>query len=271
MKIFSWNVNGIRSVFRTTFRNWLNATDPDIVCLQEIKADFKELSKEYTQIDGYYAYFNSAVKKGYAGIAIYTKIKPLSIETKLGIERFDNEGRYLKLIFKDFTLFNFYIPHGGRIKENLGYKLEVYKKLFDILKPLALKETVLIGDFNIAHTEQDLYFPKQNTNNIMFTSEERKQIDTLIDLGYTDTFRYKYPNKKSYTWWPYMRGLRERDIGWRIDYIFVSEPLVSSIKNAFAQKETLGSDHCPYGVILDKKTEIEEKPIYKKQVSRPLF
>jgi len=264
MKIFSWNVNGIRSVFKTTFRDWLAASDPDIVCLQEIKADFKDLPEDYTQINGYHAYFNSAAKKGYAGVAVYTKIKPLLVETSLGLDRFDNEGRFLKLAFKDFALFNFYIPHGGRKKENLDYKLEVYKKLFSVLEPLASKETVLAGDFNIAHTEQDLYFPKQNENNIMFTPEERKEIGALIDLGYTDTFRYKHPDKKSYTWWPYMNSLRERDIGWRIDYVFVSKPLTASIHDAFTQKEALGSDHCPYGVILNKFTEIIESPIYSK-------
>ncbi len=264
MKIYSWNVNGIRSVFKTSFIDWLKAANPDIVCLQEIKADYEELPKEFTQIDGYYAYFNSAKKKGYAGVAVYTKIKPLSVETKLDINRFDDEGRYLKLIFPDFTLFNFYIPHGGRTKENLRYKLEVYKKLFKILKPLVEKEVIVVGDFNIAHDERDLYNSRQNQNNIMFTVEERKQIDTFIGLGYVDTFRYKYPDKKSYTWWPYMSDLKERNIGWRIDYIFVGKPLVNVIEDAYMEKEIKGSDHCPYGVILNKAVEIKQQPMYEK-------
>ncbi len=267
MKICSWNVKVLRSVFKTSFLDWLKSVNPDIVCLQEIKADYKELPEEITQIDGYYSYFNSAVKKGYAGVAIYTKIKPVSIDTKLGIKRFDNEGRMLKLTFDDFVLFNFYIPHGDRTKEDLGYKLEVYKKLFEALKPLANKQIILAGDFNIAHDEKDLYYPKQNKNNIMFTPEERKQIDNLIKLGYTDTFRYKYPDKKSFTWWPYMSNLRERDIGWRIDYIFVGKPLVKVIDGAYTQKQIIGSDHCPYGIGLNKKIEIKETPIYSK--SRP--
>ncbi|MFH1392878.1 MAG: exodeoxyribonuclease III [Patescibacteria group bacterium] len=253
MKIFTWNVNGIRSIFKTTFRDWLKANKPDIVCLQEIKADFKELSEEYTQIDGYYAYFNSSfLKKGHSGTAVYTKIKPISVETKLGIKRFDNEGRCLKLVFKDFILFNFYIPNGSRDKRDMPYKLGVYEKLFPIFKALANKKVILIGDFNIAHTELDVFNAKQNQNNTMFTPKEREQISKLISLGYTDTFRSKYPEKKSYTWWPYWRNLRARDIGWRIDYCFITKPLKSLIKDIFTQKEILGSDHCPLGIIFNK-------------------
>lgn len=265
MKIFTWNVNGIRSVFRTTFRDWLAANDPDIVCLQEIKADSKELSEEFSKIDGYYAYFNSSsLKKGHSGVAVYTKTKPVSVETKLGIERFDDEGRCLKLTFKDFTLFNFYIPNGGRDKHDIPYKLEIYRKLFLIFRSLANKSTIFAGDFNVAHTELDVYNARQNQNNTMFTLEERQQITKLLSLGYIDTFRYKYPEKESYTWWPYMNGLRGRDIGWRIDYLFVTKSLEPLIKDAFTQREILGSDHGPYGVVLDKPIEITERPTYAK-------
>lgn len=260
MKMFTWNVNGIRSIFKTTFRDWLKANNPDIVCLQEIKADFKELPEEFSQIDGYYAYFNSSsLKKGHSGVAVYTKIKPVSVETKLGIKQFDDEGRCLKLIFKDFILFNFYIPNGSRDKRDMPYKLGVYKKLFPILKTLANKKVILIGDFNIAHTELDVFNAKQNQNNTMFTPEERKQISKLLSLGYIDTFRNKYPDKKSYTWWPYWRNLRARDIGWRIDYCFVTKSLKALIKDVFPQKEILGSDHCPFGIILNKSTKRNRK------------
>lgn len=251
MKIVSWNVNGLRSVFKKDFLGWLKANQPDIVCLQEIKADSQGLPAEYTQIKGYRAYFNSATKKGYAGVAVYTQEKPLSVETKLGLKRFDQEGRFLKLVFKNFILINFYIPHGGRAKENLKYKLEAYAKILKLVKPLAKKKTILIGDFNIAHTELDLERPKNNKDNIMFTPEERKQLDALIGLGYADTFRLRYPDKKAYTWWPYWGGLRARDVGWRIDYAFVSRPLVKKVEGAFMQKEVGGSDHCPYGVVFD--------------------
>lgn len=267
MKIYSWNVNGIRSVFRTTFRDWLRSTDPDIVCLQETKADYTELSEEYTQIDGYYAYFNSSfLRKGHSGVAVYTKIKPLSVETKLGIERFDDEGRCLKLTFKDFVLYNFYIPNGGRDKHDIPYKLEVYKKLFSIFRNEAEKEAILLGDFNIGHREIDVYNAKQNVNNTMFTPEERKQLDTLLSLGYVDSFRNKYPEKKAYSWWPYMGELRENDIGWRIDYIYVSKKLEPLILDASTHREVLGSDHGAIGLILDKKIETDEKLVYKKTV-----
>lgn len=266
MKIISWNVNGIRSVFRTTFLSYLKECDPDIICLQEIKADFNELTDEFSKIDGYYAYFNSSsLKKGHSGVAIYTKIKPLSVETKLGINRFDDEGRCLKLTFDDFILFNFYIPNGGRDKHDIPYKLEVYKQLFPIFKSLADKNVILTGDFNIAHSEIDVFNFKQNYGNTMFTPQEREQLTTLLSLGYIDTFRYKYPEKKSYTWWPYMADLRDRDIGWRIDYFYVTESLKPLIRDAFMQREVLGSDHGPLGLVLDKEVKITERPIYKKE------
>ena len=146
----------------------------------------------------------------------------------------------------------------------MAYKLGVYKKLFPIFRSLADKNVTLAGDFNIAHTELDVYNAKQNQNNTMFTPEEREQITKILSLGYTDTFRYKYPEKNSYTWWPYMNNLRERDIGWRIDYCFVTKSLKPLIEDAFTQRETLGSDHAPYGIILDKPVEITERPTYVK-------
>lgn len=267
MKIFSWNVNGIRSVFKTTFKEWLRTNDPDIICLQEIKADRTDLSEEFTQIDGYYAYFNSGLRKGHAGVVVYTKSKPISIETKLGIERFDDEGRCLKLTFKDFTLFNFYIPNGARDKSNIGYKLSVYSKLFPIFQSLTDTSVILTGDFNIAHTEMDLIYPKQNQNNTMFTPEERKQLDTLLEIGYVDAFRYKYPNKKLYTWWPYAFNCRENDKGWRIDYFFVTKNLKDSITEVFMQREVLGSDHGPLGLILDIKLDAAEEVQWTKAPS----
>lgn len=270
MKIISWNVNGIRSVFKTTFKEWLKATDPDILCLQEVKAEHTELAEEFTEIDGYYAYFNSStLRKGHSGVAIYTKIKPLSVETKLGIERFDDEGRCLKLTFKDFTLFNFYIPNGSRDQHEIPYKLEVYKKLFTIFKSISDKKVILTGDFNIAHTELDVFHAKQNVNNTMFTPIEREQITKLINLGYIDTFRYKYPDRKEYTWWSYAYNARENNIGWRIDYFFVTKSILPLVRDSFTQKEALGSDHGPCGIRLDLKMELGEKPVYKKVEIQP--
>lgn len=268
MKIVTWNVNGIRSVFKTTFLEWLRTEDPDIVCLQEIKADSNELPDEFRHIDGYYSYFHSAHKKGYSGVAVYTKVQPKAVETVLGIERFDVEGRGLKLTFQDFILFNFYIPHGGRMKGSLDYKLDVYKRIFATLKDLHSKEVILAGDFNIAHTHLDLYNSKQNENNTMFTPQERRQLDTLTSLGYVDTFRKVFPEKKAYTWWPYANEARERDVGWRIDYIFVTKNLEGAIKDVFMRKETRGSDHGAFGLILNKNFETKDKPIYPKRPSQ---
>jgi exodeoxyribonuclease III len=269
MKIVSWNVNGIRSIFKTTFREWLRATDPDIVCIQETKCDWIELDEEYTQLDGYYAYFSSSSRrKGHSGVVVYTKVKPLAVETKLGIERFDEEGRCLKLVFDDLTLFNFYIPHGSRDPDDMSYKLGVYRQLIPLLRTLSGKNTVLAGDFNIAHTELDLVHAKTNQDNLMFTPAERAQIGMLLEAGYVDTFRHIYPDTRSYTMWMYGAGFRENDIGWRIDYIFVSKPLQDAIADAFTQRETLGSDHGPLGVVLDKALEPGEPPVHVKRESQ---
>src|SRR3989344_4141594 len=265
MKIVSWNVNGIRSVFRTTFREWLKSADPDIICLQEVRADHAELSSEFTEVDGYYAFFNSGLRKGHSGVVVYTKAKPILVETKLGIERFDDEGRCLKLTFKDFTLFNFYIPNGGREKENMGYKLNVYQKLFPILESIARQNVILAGDFNIAHTEMDLHYPKQNQNSTMFTPDERKQITALLDLDYIDAFRYKYPEKRQYTWWSYAFNSREKDTGWRIDYFFVTKTILPLVEDVFMERGVAGSDHGPCDIILNKNFDIVDRPVYTKK------
>jgi len=248
MKILSWNVNGIRAVYKKGFLEWFNKTVADIICLQEIKAQKEQIPDDLINPKGYYPYFNSASKKGYSGVAVYSKTKPEKAEYKLGMKRFDQEGRILKLKYPKFTLINIYLPHGGRGKENLDYKLESYKYLLNYLKRNKSKNIILIGDFNIAHQEIDLARPKHNQNNIMFTLEERKQIDKIIKIGFTDTFRKFNQKTGNYTWWPYYRNCRERNIGWRIDYVFASKNL--KLKNAFILKNVSGSDHCPIGVEL---------------------
>ncbi|PJC76743.1 exodeoxyribonuclease III [Candidatus Shapirobacteria bacterium CG_4_8_14_3_um_filter_39_11] len=248
MKIVSWNVNGLRAVFNKGFSKWLKEIDAGIVCLQEIKLQEFQLSKQLISPGNYLSYFNFAEKKGYSGVGVYTKEKPLTIENQLGLGRFDQEGRILKLEYPDFTLINLYIPHGGRKKENLQYKLDVYKTLLDQLKNLNSKKIIMIGDFNVAHEEIDLARPKDNHKNIMFTTEERKQLDEIVDLGFIDTFRKFNKKGGNYTWWPYFVNARERNLGWRIDYIFVSKPLWNKLKDAFILKDVYGSDHCPVGI-----------------------
>ncbi len=248
MRIVSWNVNGLRAVARKGFSLWLKKSKADIVCLQEIKAHPSQLTPDLINPEGYYSYFNSAQKKGYSGVAVYSREKPQQVETKLGLERFDQEGRILKLTFSDFVLINLYLPQGGRDKQNLEYKILSYKYLLDYLKKNKEKNIIFLGDFNIAHQEIDLARPQANKNSIMFTPEERKQIDKILSLNFIDTFRELHPQEKLYSWWPYFYHARERDIGWRIDYVFISPPLRKRLKSAFILSDILGSDHCPIGI-----------------------
>lgn len=248
MKIVSWNVNGIRAVYKRNFLEWLGNANADIVCLQETKAQPEQLNPDLIKPRNYYSYFNSAVKKGYSGVAVYTIKEPLKIEQNLGLKRFEDEGRILSLEYSDFILINIYLPHGGRKKENLDYKLETYSYLLNYLRKIKDKQIILIGDFNIAHNEIDLARPKQNKNNIMFTKEEREQINKIIDLGFTDTFRELNKNEQRFTWWPYSNNARQRNLGWRLDYVLVSQQLMQRLKKAFILSDVTGSDHCPIGV-----------------------
>lgn len=250
MKIVSWNVNGLRSVCRKNFLTWLPTSDIDIICLQEIKVNICQLDSEVTEIKDYNFICNSAIKKGYSGTAIYSKEKPINVKKHIGFEKFDNEGRYIESHFKNFILINIYLPHGGRQKEKLDYKLLCYKYLLKRLKSLKNKNVIITGDFNIAHHEIDLERPKSNKNNIMFTEKEREQITDIIKLGYIDSFRKYNVEGGHYTWWPYLASARERNIGWRIDYIFTSNSLDKKIKKANICKNIFGSDHCPIEIDL---------------------
>lgn len=247
MKIISWNVNGVRAIFKKGFLKWFKKTKADIICLQEIKAQYEQIPKEMEDCKNF-SFFNLGQKRGYSGVAVYTMERPLKTETRLGLKRFDQEGRMLDLRYPDFNLINLYLPQGGRKKENLPYKLEVYKKLFEYLKKYKNKKVILVGDFNIAHREIDLARPKQNQKSTMFTPAEREQIKNLINLGFVDTFRHFHPQEKEYTWWPYFYQARKRNLGWRIDYVFVSSKLISKVKKAFILPGVEGSDHCPVGI-----------------------
>ena len=251
MKIMSWNVNGLRSVERKGFLNWLEKNSPEVLCLQEIKVTEDRLKEEFKNLKGYSSYFNFADELGYSGVAVFTKQKPKFVETTLGLKRFDKEGRFLRLDFNDFILINIYIPHGGRKKENLRYKIDVYKSLIKYLSKLKDQKVILTGDFNIAREDIDLARPKQNKNNIMFTQEERYIIKSLVNAGFIDTFRSQHPNQKDwYTWWPYAFEARERNLGWRIDYIFITKKVQDKLESSFIQPKDKGSDHCPIGIEL---------------------
>ncbi len=249
MKIISWNVNGLRSVYRKGFIKRLENSNADIVCLQEIKIQKEQIPKDLLLNDSYhFNYYNFGIKKGYAGVAVLTKQKPKSVKLTLGLKRFDKEGRILILEYLNFSLINLYLPHGGRGKENLDYKLEVYDYLLNYLKKIKDQRVILIGDFNIAHSELDLARPKDNLKNTMFTLEERKKLDDLLNLGFVDTFRCFNRDGGNYTWWPYYRDARARNLGWRIDYAFVSKSMVKNLKDVFILKDIMGSDHCPIGI-----------------------
>ena len=246
MNIVSWNVNGLRAVARRGFTDWLAGSDIDLLCVQEIKIDSESLIPALSDVAGYHSYFGHAVKKGYSGVAVYSKAKPLNvIRDVFGDERFKQEGRTLLLEFDTFALLNVYIPHGGRDKTNLEYKLKAYNDLLSFLGGYKGKPLILAGDFNVAHYAIDLARPNQNRNNIMFTADERKRLDRIEAEGYTDSYRLLNPDTVGYTWWPYMANARERNIGWRIDYIFVPSALQGFIESATIMPEVLGSDHCP--------------------------
>ncbi|MFH0974878.1 MAG: exodeoxyribonuclease III [Spirochaetota bacterium] len=255
MKIISWNVNGIRAVYKKGCLMPLFNENPDILCLQETKASEELLVKELRNIEGYSSYFSSAEKKGYSGVCIYSKEKPKKIEHGFGIKEFDCEGRILIAYYTDFVLFNIYYPNGKASKERLNYKMNFYNAFLDFADNLKKNGSSIImcGDVNTAHAEIDLARPKENETTSGFLPEEREWIDRLISHGYIDTFRIFTKEGGHYSWWDYKTGARERNIGWRIDYFFVSESINKKIKSAFIMKEIMGSDHCPIGIEFNGK------------------
>jgi len=247
MEIYSWNVNGIRAVQKKGFIDWVIKEQPDILCLQETKASIEQLDQELISIDGYFSYFSSGERKGYSGVATYTRKEPISVKYGIGIERFDNEGRILITEYSDFTLLNIYFPNGQKDEERLQYKLDFYDAVLDYcddLKKLG-KKLIILGDYNTAHKEIDLKNPKENEKYSGFLPIERAWIDKFISHGYIDTFRRLYPEEIKYSWWSYRFKARERGIGWRIDYQFVSDNMIDMVKGADILDGVTGSDHCP--------------------------
>ena len=252
MKIVSWNVNGIRSIVNKNELQKLFQEKADFYCFQELKSQEPDIPDLLHNQPGYQFYSNCGNRKGYSGVGILTNQKPLKVETKIGFKQFDDEGRFLLLEFKDYILINFYIINGGQKKENLDYKLKFYDYLINqYLAEQKNKNIILIGDFNIAHKEIDLARPKENQNSIMFTIDERIQIDNLLKLNFIDTFRYFNKKGNNYTWWPYFANARSRNLGWRIDYCFISKNLISQLESAFILSNQMGSDHCPVGITLN--------------------
>ncbi|MDR2395868.1 MAG: exodeoxyribonuclease III [Endomicrobium sp.] len=248
MKIVSWNINGIRAIYKKNFLNWFKNENADIVCVQETKADEAQFPKEVKEVEGYNFYCSSGKKKGYSGVAVWSKIKPENVAVTIENKLFDNEGRILRLNFKDFILFNIYFPNGGASEERLKYKLDFYDYFIDYLKKFKDKKVIICGDYNTAHYPIDLARPVQNENSSGFMPKERERLDKLIEMGFIDTFRHFNKEPNNYTWWDYKTSARSRNIGWRIDYFFISKNTLKNIKSADIESSILGSDHCPVSI-----------------------
>ena len=252
MRIFSWNVNGVRAIEKKGFLDWVDQIAPDVLCIQETKAHFEQLPDTLKDIDGYHGYWHSGERKGYSGVATFSKKEPLHVQYGLGIEKYDKEGRVLITEFDDFLLYNIYFPNGQKDEHRLQYKLDFYDDLLEILnEQVASGVNVLVGgDWNTAHEEIDLANPKANKNNSGFMPVERAQIDTYIENGYVDTFRLFHDEPERYSWWTYRFGARQRNIGWRIDNFFVNQDFIENIADADIHEDVMGSDHCPVSIEL---------------------
>ncbi|ASS96922.1 exodeoxyribonuclease III [Peribacillus simplex] len=244
MKLVSWNVNGIRACVKKGFLDYFKDVDADIFCLQETKLQEGQISLE---LEGYHQYWNYALKKGYSGTAIFTKEKPLTVKYGVGELDEEPEGRIITLEFENFYMVNVYTPNAKRDLSRLDYRLEWEDGMIDYLRELDLvKPVIFCGDLNVAHQEIDLKNPKPNIGNSGFTNEERGKMTELLDAGFIDTFRHFYPDQEgAYTWWSYMAKVRERNIGWRIDYFIVSKRMADSLIEANIHCDVMGSDHCP--------------------------
>ena len=248
MKLISWNVNGLRAVAKKGFEEFFSNIDADAFCIQETKMQLDQVDESLEKIfDGYYAYWNSAEKKGYSGTAVFSKIKPINVTYGIGIEEHDNEGRIITLEYDNYYLVNCYTPNSKRELERLDYRQIWEDEIRKYLKRLEENKPVIYcGDLNVAHKEIDLKNPKTNHFSAGFTDEERNKMTELLDAGFIDTYRYLYPEKEeAYTWWSYMRQAREKNIGWRIDYFIVSGSIKDKIEEAKIHSDIFGSDHCP--------------------------
>lgn len=256
MKLISWNVNGLRAVHRKDlFIPFIDQYQPDILCLQETKSHKEQLSEDLLNIPGYTSYFESGIRKGYSGVAIYTKLPPIAIKNGFSQgDIFDQEGRIQIAEYEKYILFNIYFPNGASRQDRLEYKMQFYDALCRYLDDIdhSNKAIIITGDVNTAHTEIDLARPKENQKTSGFLPEERAWIDKLTqEYMFYDTLRLKNSSPELYTWWDMKTKARERNVGWRIDYFFVNESLKSHVRDAYILSEVYGSDHCPVGLELD--------------------
>ena len=250
MKLISWNVNGIRACVQKGFLEFFREADADIFCLQETKLQAGQIELD---LEGYEQYWNYAVKKGYSGTAVFTKKKPLNMTYGIGIEEHDQEGRVITLEFEEFYFVTVYTPNSQNELARLDYRMKWESDFLAYLKKLEEKKPVIFcGDLNVAHKEIDLKNPKTNRHNAGFTDEEREKFTTFLDAGFTDTFRYFYPDKTEiYSWWSYRFKAREKNAGWRIDYFCTSKRLDEKLLSASIHTDIFGSDHCPVEVQIE--------------------
>ncbi len=253
MIILSWNVNGIRAAHKKGALAPLFRERPDITCLQEIKALREQVPDEIHNFEGYHKFYNPAEKKGYSGTALFTIQKPREVKYGFGVKKFDTEGRVIIAEYEKFMLYNIYFPNGKSGPARLKYKMDFYGEFLRRVEKEGKKgkKIVVCGDVNTAHKEIDLARPKENAKISGFLPEERAFLDKFISKGYIDTFREFNSEAGHYTWWDMMTRARERDVGWRIDYFYISKNLREKLKNAFIFKNIMGSDHCPIGIELD--------------------
>jgi exodeoxyribonuclease-3 len=250
LRIISWNVNGLRSVAKKGFFEFIEKDNPDIICIQETKAREEDLTKELKEIPGYNSFFSSPERKGYSGVGVYSKEKPVSVKDNFGIDKFDNEGRALILEYPAFILLNVYFPNGKMSDERLKYKMDFYDMFLDYTNNLLNqgKKIIVCGDVNTAHKEIDIARPKENEKISGFLPRERLWIDKFLETGFIDTFRHFNKDPANYSWWDYKSKARERNVGWRIDYFYISNNLIDKLKSAFILNNVFGSDHCPIGL-----------------------
>jgi len=248
MDIISFNVNGLRAILKKGFKEWLKRQNPDVLCLQEIKAKKSQIkTEEFLNLEGYNSYWNSAEREGYSGVITFSKEKPDDVGFGMGIDKFDKEGRLIKTKYPGFTLFNVYFPNGKSSEERLQFKLEFYDAFLELCENLRKKgeELIITGDFNTAHRGIDLANPKENEKYSGFLPVEREWLDRLSERGYIDTFRHFHREAGNYTWWTYRFNARKRNIGWRIDYFFVTKGLIDRVVESSILSDVYGSDHAP--------------------------
>lgn len=248
IKIISYNVNGIRAAIQKGFTQWLAEQQADVICIQELKADFEQVdTKEIEQL-GYTVHWHSAQKKGYSGVAIFSKLKPQHIEIGCGIEKYDFEGRVIRLDFDNFSVMSVYMPSGSSGDERQAFKMEWLSDFHAYIQALLqeIPHLIISGDYNICHRAIDIHNPKGNANSSGFLPEEREWMESFVQSGFVDTFRHINPDQAhAYSWWSYRAGARGKNLGWRIDYHMASEALKPRVANAYILPDAMHSDHCP--------------------------